>query len=525
MRLTIVMSAPIVQVRYETLERVSTSFQDQCDAMQRVHTTVSAKVARLKAGGWLAEGASTFYREMDNDVLPAVNRLCQALGQASTTMREIALLLQQAEEEAADHLRTGNGADGGPPSQEPVYKTENAPSYKLVSDTWEQQGGTGGAQTGGTYPNPRDFVNQYMNFDFWGGLGSGQWSDIDETQFANDLVSRYLSGNPPSAQDIAFVHAVLREIGYYNRSEAVTAVYQLLMANGNTAWLANGGRDVRALAMDMIDYMQTPQGSISGGYGFGSESIPPPAAAYAARDALIRTAFPEIATLEGAPWLSGPFAAQFQASAGAVNGAFQPLSGRGGDVVFDRFETTVSLPPGVNVQQYFQGILTGSPSSVGGWAFNNITQFSPHPNSQPFGPPIAGNVGLGSVFNIDFIQAGGFTTGFVDGGVMLVDAQMGANGGYFTYQAMTVDGRVLPEFGARQFGYIIEGTDANGNQIVTIYTQAASRPSDPLTEVGGDFFQPISWEQWMADVGSDITQNGQAGTIIGTDSFSTGSTD
>ncbi|PKO20908.1 MAG: hypothetical protein CVU38_17625, partial [Chloroflexi bacterium HGW-Chloroflexi-1] len=52
-------------------------------------------------GNWIGHGSEAFFSEMNDKVLPATNRLCKALQDANKITKQIAQLLQQAEQDAA----------------------------------------------------------------------------------------------------------------------------------------------------------------------------------------------------------------------------------------------------------------------------------------------------------------------------------------------------------------------------------------------------------------------------------------
>ncbi|MCB0202723.1 MAG: WXG100 family type VII secretion target, partial [Anaerolineae bacterium] len=56
-------------------------------------------------GGWEGRGSNAFFSEMQGEVLPAVNRLRQAMQEASRITRQIAQTVKQAEEEASSPFK------------------------------------------------------------------------------------------------------------------------------------------------------------------------------------------------------------------------------------------------------------------------------------------------------------------------------------------------------------------------------------------------------------------------------------
>ncbi len=69
----------------------------------------------LQGGDWVGPGATAFYAEMNGDVLPSLNRLASALGEASRVTQRISAGFRQAEAEAAAVLRGQPGQGGGGP--------------------------------------------------------------------------------------------------------------------------------------------------------------------------------------------------------------------------------------------------------------------------------------------------------------------------------------------------------------------------------------------------------------------------
>ena len=98
------MASDIISANYQALEEIATKFSNESERIRRVEQVVSQKLNALQSGGWLADAATAFYREMESDVCPAIQRFQAALTQASQTCREISNVLKQAEEEAAQCL-------------------------------------------------------------------------------------------------------------------------------------------------------------------------------------------------------------------------------------------------------------------------------------------------------------------------------------------------------------------------------------------------------------------------------------
>lgn len=94
------MPADEIRADYDQLTQVASRFQNQGQATQEMIQSVRSSMDELK-GGWEGRGSNAFFSEMQGEVLPAVNRLRQALQQASRVTQQIAQTVKQAEEEAS----------------------------------------------------------------------------------------------------------------------------------------------------------------------------------------------------------------------------------------------------------------------------------------------------------------------------------------------------------------------------------------------------------------------------------------
>ncbi len=95
-----------IRADYEQLEQIASRFASQEQAVQQMLQRVRGSMGKLENGGWIGRGAEAFFSEMDGKVLPASNRLQQALGEASHSVKEIAQTIRQAEEEASAVFRS-----------------------------------------------------------------------------------------------------------------------------------------------------------------------------------------------------------------------------------------------------------------------------------------------------------------------------------------------------------------------------------------------------------------------------------
>lgn len=94
------------QVDYDQLLTFIKAFEAESEEYQALTKETSSKVEELHGGGWVGRGSDAFFNEMHNEILPAMNRLTQALQQAGQITREIAEIFNNAEEESQSFFRS-----------------------------------------------------------------------------------------------------------------------------------------------------------------------------------------------------------------------------------------------------------------------------------------------------------------------------------------------------------------------------------------------------------------------------------
>ncbi|MBZ0278266.1 MAG: WXG100 family type VII secretion target [Anaerolineae bacterium] len=107
------MTTDIINVDYRLLERVAAQFATEEKHIQGVLQILHFQTDRLRRGGWIADAADEFYHDMDNRVFPSLDKLFDALGQSEVTVREIARLMQAAENDACGMLPGGSETASG----------------------------------------------------------------------------------------------------------------------------------------------------------------------------------------------------------------------------------------------------------------------------------------------------------------------------------------------------------------------------------------------------------------------------
>jgi WXG100 family type VII secretion target len=113
------MSNPITRADYDQLSQIAKRFAAQAQAQASTLATLTQSMQTLQTGDWVGQGATAFYNEMNEQVLPSLRRLVAALQTAQRTTRTISTEVKNTEDEAAHILRHND--NGSPtPTHSPV---------------------------------------------------------------------------------------------------------------------------------------------------------------------------------------------------------------------------------------------------------------------------------------------------------------------------------------------------------------------------------------------------------------------
>jgi WXG100 family type VII secretion target len=131
----------VIQAQYEALATISQDFQARAEASQGMLKNVQNRTDALRDSGWTGLGATAFLSEMDQAVVPALDRLTGAFSEASRITLQVAESLHEAEEEAA-RLFHGSGGGGGasaPPIPALVNDKVNTPRTDFTLEGPKEQ--------------------------------------------------------------------------------------------------------------------------------------------------------------------------------------------------------------------------------------------------------------------------------------------------------------------------------------------------------------------------------------------------
>lgn len=95
------MAAPQVRSDYDQLKDLQKSFSAQAEAVAKTTQHLRSIMDKLQGGDWIGEGAQKYYQEMNDQVLPTLNRLHRALDEAARATGTISQTMKTAEDEAS----------------------------------------------------------------------------------------------------------------------------------------------------------------------------------------------------------------------------------------------------------------------------------------------------------------------------------------------------------------------------------------------------------------------------------------
>lgn len=94
-----------IKADYDQLGQVASRFSNQSQAMEDTLRDLRGKLEKLESGGWIGLGAGAFFAEMNDEVIPAMTRLIEALAEGGQVTNEVSRHVREAEEQASATFR------------------------------------------------------------------------------------------------------------------------------------------------------------------------------------------------------------------------------------------------------------------------------------------------------------------------------------------------------------------------------------------------------------------------------------
>lgn len=134
-----------IRYQYDNLGEFARRFAEHAAAAEQTRARLTRQLAVLEDGGWLGEGAERFSAEMREQMLPALDRLAQALEAAQAGVLRMVETMQAAEQEAAGLFRSAEaagrqGAGSAFGAANPSFTAQRTTQIAALSGLREEQG-------------------------------------------------------------------------------------------------------------------------------------------------------------------------------------------------------------------------------------------------------------------------------------------------------------------------------------------------------------------------------------------------
>ncbi|MBI3361826.1 MAG: WXG100 family type VII secretion target, partial [Chloroflexi bacterium] len=86
---------------YAQLKNIQQFFSAQADFNAVQLSKIKARVDTLRGGDWIGEGATKFYAEMNDQVMPSMKRMQRAWAEGARVIGQISAIMKAAEDAAS----------------------------------------------------------------------------------------------------------------------------------------------------------------------------------------------------------------------------------------------------------------------------------------------------------------------------------------------------------------------------------------------------------------------------------------
>lgn len=95
-----------VQCDYDQLNGIVQRFNDASESARNTYDKVSAQMEVLRGGAWIGPNADKFYEIMDNDWLPAMDRLTKSMEKAAEAVDQVQKIIKDADDQNKSYFPT-----------------------------------------------------------------------------------------------------------------------------------------------------------------------------------------------------------------------------------------------------------------------------------------------------------------------------------------------------------------------------------------------------------------------------------
>jgi WXG100 family type VII secretion target len=130
------MSAETIQIDYLALQRIAGQFAQDAEQVYISQDRLITAFENLQKANWMGQGANMFFREFEEELMPALIRLAENLGESRLAVLEVCRIFSEAEELAAKGFEQ---EVMDPLSRRPLTLTEIRAKWSEFSDQAKEQ--------------------------------------------------------------------------------------------------------------------------------------------------------------------------------------------------------------------------------------------------------------------------------------------------------------------------------------------------------------------------------------------------
>lgn len=89
----------LIKISFDDTGKVINTFKQQHEDVGKMLNQLKAATEQLRGGDWVGKGATQFYKDMDDQLLPAVQRLQKAMQAGADHVQKANSIMNQANED------------------------------------------------------------------------------------------------------------------------------------------------------------------------------------------------------------------------------------------------------------------------------------------------------------------------------------------------------------------------------------------------------------------------------------------
>jgi len=239
-----------IRVEYDKLADIAQHFAQTQDKIIKLQMRLEQQIDELRANGWHGQGATAFYAEMDELVLPSLKRTSDAMLTASDVVQTISSEFSSAEEDARNSL--DSRFQGDPTVANPIGYIDSSTLPGGITQPIGKVDPSGilGERDGGSKYNHSNNVNEIVD-----GTRTGDDHRTADIFYVNGILNDP-SDHLGTMDTINDEFKGKRVAGIYNQTEGIKA--DLHQAAGDRWGIKQNNEAVNSLKEAIKDRLENP---------------------------------------------------------------------------------------------------------------------------------------------------------------------------------------------------------------------------------------------------------------------------